>query len=46
MKKLLILVPENHVQCLDNLVNKGLYPNRNEEIRNAIRDLLKFHGEI
>jgi Arc/MetJ-type ribon-helix-helix transcriptional regulator len=46
MKKLLVLVPEYHIRALDNIVSKGLYPNRNEAIRNAIRDFLKLHKEI
>ncbi|MFW9769080.1 MAG: ribbon-helix-helix domain-containing protein [Candidatus Thorarchaeota archaeon] len=34
-------MPEKIVEDIQRLVDKGLYPNRSEAIRNAIRDLLK-----
>jgi antitoxin ParD1/3/4 len=46
MKKVLVQLPEAYIEGLDNLVSKHFYPNRNEAIRMAVRDLLKLHGEI
>lgn len=40
MKPILVHVPEAHVKLLDLLVKQGKYPNRNEAIRFAIRDLV------
>ena len=40
MKPILVHIPEPYIQALDDLVNAGMYPNRNEAIRTAIRDLL------
>lgn len=33
-------MPESYVEGVDKLINKGMYPNRSEVIRIAIRDLL------
>jgi len=38
-----VLVPPAWVTMLDSLVERGLYPNRAEAIRFAIRNLLKQH---
>ncbi|MHA1129906.1 MAG: ribbon-helix-helix domain-containing protein [Candidatus Helarchaeota archaeon] len=41
MKTISVNVPEAFVKGLEELVQKGLYANRSEAIRVAIRDLLK-----
>jgi len=41
MRLISIQVPEAYLRGLEELVEKGLYPNRSEAIRYAIRDLLK-----
>ncbi len=41
MKTISVNIPEIHLKGLEELVQKGLYANRSEAIRNAIRDLLK-----
>ena len=41
MKTISVNVPEAFVNGLEELVQKGLYANRSEAIRVAIRDLLK-----
>jgi len=41
MKLISVQLPEAYVKGLENLVQKGFYPNRSEAIRYAIRDLLK-----
>ncbi|MFX1295020.1 MAG: ribbon-helix-helix domain-containing protein [Promethearchaeota archaeon] len=41
MKTISVNVPEAFVQYLEQLVKKGLYTNRSEAIRVAIRDLIK-----
>ncbi len=33
-------MPESYVEGVDKLIKKGMYPNRSEVIRIAIRDLL------
>jgi len=40
MKLVHVYLPEPYVRALDWLVNEKYYPNRNEAIRMAIRDLL------
>lgn len=40
MKPVLVHVPEPYIEALDQLVKDQYYPNRNEAIRIAIRDLL------
>jgi Arc/MetJ-type ribon-helix-helix transcriptional regulator len=46
MKQISLEVPEGHLTLLDQLVEEKLFPNRAEAIRNAIRDLLAYHGKI
>ncbi|MFX1482800.1 MAG: ribbon-helix-helix domain-containing protein [Promethearchaeota archaeon] len=41
MRLIAVHLPEKIVDDIQRLVDKGLYPNRSEAIRNAIRDLLK-----
>jgi Arc/MetJ-type ribon-helix-helix transcriptional regulator len=41
MRLIAVHLPEKIVEDIQRLVEKGLYPNRSEAIRNAIRDLLK-----
>ena len=41
MKTISVNIPEAAVKGLEELVQKGLYANRSEAIRVAIRDLLK-----
>jgi antitoxin ParD1/3/4 len=41
MRLIAVHLPEKIVEDIQHLVDKGLYPNRSEAIRNAIRDLLK-----
>ena len=43
MKPILVWLPEGVIEQLDRLVKTGLYPNRNEAIRMALRDLI--HSE-
>jgi len=40
MKPVLVNISKAHIKALDQLVKTRLYPNRNEAIRAAIRDLL------
>ncbi|MHA2212151.1 MAG: ribbon-helix-helix domain-containing protein [Candidatus Thorarchaeota archaeon] len=41
MRLIAVHIPERIVTDIERLVEKGLYPNRSETIRIAIRDLLK-----
>lgn len=41
LKTISVNIPEAFVKGLEDLVQKGLYANRSEAIRVAIRDLLK-----
>lgn len=41
MKTISVNVPETFIKGLEELVKKGLYANRSEAIRVAIRDLIK-----
>ncbi len=41
MRLIAVHLPERIVDDIKELVDKGLYPNRSETIRIAIRDLLK-----
>jgi Arc/MetJ-type ribon-helix-helix transcriptional regulator len=41
MRLIAVHLPDRIVSDIEELVNKGLYPNRSEAIRIAIRDLLK-----
>ena len=40
MRLLTVHLPEAYIHGLDELVKMGLYPNRSEAIRVAVRDLL------
>ena len=41
MRLIAVHLPEKIVEDIQRLVEKGLYPNRSEAIRNAMRALLK-----
>lgn len=41
MRLIAVHLPDRILTDIEQLVNKGLYPNRSEAIRIAIRDLLK-----
>jgi Arc/MetJ-type ribon-helix-helix transcriptional regulator len=41
MRLIAVHLPERIIEDIQKLVNRGLYPNRSEAIRIAIRDLLK-----
>ncbi|MBD3406354.1 MAG: ribbon-helix-helix protein, CopG family [Candidatus Lokiarchaeota archaeon] len=41
MKLVTLHCPSQYLEGLEKLVESGLYPNRSEAIRIAIRDLLK-----
>ena len=45
MEHLSCYIPRKHIEKLDELVKKGVYPSRSEVIREAIRRLLRIHGE-
>ncbi len=40
MRVVTICMPESYVEGVDKLIQQGMYPNRSEVIRIAIRDLL------
>ncbi len=40
MRVVTICMPESYVEGVDKLIKQGMYPNRSEVIRIAIRDLL------
>jgi len=40
MHRVAVRLPEGHVEDLDALVEKGMYPSRSEAIRAAVRQLL------
>ena len=40
MKVVTICCPESYIEGVDKLIKSGMYPNRSEVIRIAIRDLL------
>jgi len=44
LKAILLHLPIKYIEALDSHVEDGKYPNRNEEIRMAIRDLLNDEG--
>ena len=46
MKLTTVNVPEGLVQALDHLVKEGLFPNRSEAIRAAIRRFLDEHRNL
>jgi len=41
MKIVSVQLPQGLINAMDQLVKKGVYPNRSEIIREAIRELLK-----
>ena len=41
MKLVTVLIPEAHLNGLDDLVRTKMYSSRSSVIRNAVRDLLK-----
>jgi Arc/MetJ-type ribon-helix-helix transcriptional regulator len=41
MRLIAVHLPERIIEDIQRLVKRGLYPNRSEAIRIAIRDLLK-----
>ncbi|WP_297548595.1 ribbon-helix-helix domain-containing protein [Thermococcus sp.] len=41
MKIISVQLPQGLINAMDQLVKKGVYPNRSEIIREAIRELLK-----
>ena len=44
MRLISVTVPEAYLDALEELVRRGVYPNRSAAIRAAIRDLLVRHG--
>ena len=40
MKVVTIHIPEPYLEAIDELVKRGLYPNRAEAIRMAVRDYI------
>ena len=46
MKVITLHVNEKDIEGLHDLVREGYYPSRADAIRNAIRDLLIFHGKL
>ncbi|NJE25809.1 ribbon-helix-helix domain-containing protein [Thermococcus argininiproducens] len=41
MKIISVQLPQGLINALDSLVRRGVYPNRSEAIREAIRELVK-----
>ncbi|MBO8174344.1 MAG: type II toxin-antitoxin system ParD family antitoxin [Thermococcus sp.] len=41
MKIISVQIPQGLLNAIDTLVKRGVYPNRSEVIREAIRELLK-----
>ncbi len=44
MKIVSLYLPEGYIKQLDQLVEEKFYPNRNEAIRMAVRDLINSEG--
>lgn len=44
MKQISVRVPQEHIETIDELVRKGVFPSRNEAVREAIRKLLRDYG--
>lgn len=44
MKQISLMVPEKDLENIEFLIKNGMYPNRAEAIRLAIKDLLSKHG--
>ena len=40
MRLIQVYVPEDYLEALHELVRQGMYPNRSEAIRLAVRDLI------
>jgi len=43
MRLITLYVPEKLLEGVEDLVRQGLYPNRAEAIRLAVKDLLELH---
>ncbi len=41
MRIISVQVPQSYVNAMDQLVKRGVYPNRSEVIRAALREFLK-----
>ena len=41
MKIISVQLPQSLINAIDTLVKRGVYPNRSEAIRTAIRDLVR-----
>ena len=46
MKLITIHVPDKYLDALERMIAKGLFPNRSEAIRVAIRDLIKNDNHL
>jgi len=46
MKLITIHVPDKYLDALERMIVKGLFPNRSEAIRVAIRDLIKNDNHL
>ncbi|ASJ00354.1 ribbon-helix-helix domain-containing protein [Thermococcus gorgonarius] len=48
MRIISVQLPQSYINAMDQLVRRGLYPNRSEVIRTAIREFLKreLYSEI
>jgi Arc/MetJ-type ribon-helix-helix transcriptional regulator len=44
MERTTVLLTPEHMKGLDKLVTDGVYPNRSEAVRSAVRDLLAKGG--
>ena len=40
MRLIQVYVPQHYLEALEDLVREGMYPNRSEAIRLAVRDLI------
>ncbi|MDV3103310.1 MULTISPECIES: ribbon-helix-helix domain-containing protein [Thermococcus] len=41
MRIISVQLPQSYINAMDQLVRRGLYPNRSEVIRTALREFLK-----
>ena len=46
MKLVSFKLPEAYLDAIDDLVRRGLYPNRSALIRTAVRDLIKEESRV
>ena len=46
MRLITIHVPDKYLDALERMIAKGLFPNRSEAIRVAIRDLIKNDNHL